>query len=168
MRRSAFTLMEVMLVVLLMGIAAAAVTLRTRSPIHLAGLDDAIGQIAAADALARQYALGQGRPVHLVVTLADASIARTDPSGKEKLGRTLQLGSPFEIVAVLTADQRVVSASAEIGISSQGFGPSYAINLKSGPREDRWLVFLGTSGQMVQCNDEQEARDILRGSSQRL
>lgn len=152
-------------VLLLMAIAAAAVTLRVQSPLTAARVEDVVGRLHQADSHTRVACREQGRPLKLVLDTVNGRVFRAEVDNKP-LATLLELPEGTRIEKVLSAVGEIASGQASIYFTAQGLTPSYAVGLDSGGRKD-WILLAGLTGQLVQVKDEVEARAILGLASRR-
>jgi prepilin-type N-terminal cleavage/methylation domain-containing protein len=167
MDHRAFSLIEVMLVVLILGIVAAAVSLNLTGPMHRARASDLAEEIASFDRLTRTYARRHDRPLRLVIDLSEGRIRRMDGSGTETIGAPLELGSSWRIARLLVGNQDVDFGTVSITCSRRGLTPTYAMLLEDrrGPR--RWILIAGLTGQPSEMSDEKEIRQTLAAIASR-
>jgi len=161
LRRGAFSLIEITVVLLIAAIAAAAVTLRVRAPLRRARMKDLVGQIAAFDRLTRAYAGEHDRPLRLVVDMAGRQLRRTDERATEALGRPLELPSGWTIGRLLIGGRDVTAASAAISFSRRGLSRSYALLIEHEAGPKQWILLAGLTGELIEADDEDRIRDIL-------
>lgn len=176
MRCRAFTLIEVMAVVVLMGLLAAATVWSIAGAARRYSRADVAGLIAHADRTARLTAQRLGRAWTLSINL-DAQRMWTSPkeSGqRDERSHELQLPASFRIARLFVAsqgDQRTGSDNgagwmsagvAQIACSSAGRSVSYVVELQARDAQERsWLVFAGLTGQMTVIDDEDEMDNLL-------
>jgi type II secretion system protein H len=162
-KASGFTLVELTVVLLIMGIVAAAVTLKMSGPVSRVKLQDVVKQVKQFDTLTRSYTRQQGKAVRVNVDLSENRISRLDDEG-EPLGRPLQLPSNFKIEKCLIASQQDASDMALLKYNSQGMTHSYAIKLAD-KLQSKWIIIIGLTGQVVELKNEQEVQEILESLS---
>jgi prepilin-type N-terminal cleavage/methylation domain-containing protein len=161
LKRRAFSLIEVTLVVLILAITAGAVALGVRSPIHRLGLDQCVDEIVAFDRLTRVYAREQDRPVRLMVDLDGGQFRRTDERAVEELGQALVLPSGYRVARLLLLDRTIGSGGVALSYSALGLAPTYAILVEGPGGRRRWMLVAGLTGQVRECGDEEEVSNIL-------
>ena len=160
MQRRAFTLVEVAVVILIMGIMAGAVTLRLASPMHRAGLATAVAEIGSFDHLTRTQAREADRPMRLVIDLAEGRLLRTTEEG-DPLGTTFALPSGYRLARLLVADRTIYSGSTSLCCSRLGATPTYAVLVEAPDGQKRWVLVAGLTGQTMESDDEKEVQGIL-------
>jgi general secretion pathway protein H len=156
MRPRAFTLIEVLCVVLLIGLLSGAAVIAFDRPLRAARARQIVEEIAAFDAAARAAARRSGRDVEMVIDPLERTIVR-DESAR------LELPAGLEIEQVRTADGSAPGSRVVIRCSPHGISRGYAIHLRSGDF-DRWLLVAGLSGQVTMLNDESQVDSILSGA----
>ena len=182
MARRAFTLIEVMAVVALIGLLAAATAWSLAGDAQRATRADVLDRLIHADASARLAAQRLG-PSTLNIDLDTQQLWVVSPgSGADEpqAGHRLKLprGHRIEHVFILAAPkptsnkpprERVVvdRGVVEIPVSPEGLSRTYAIEWTGPAPEDTnsnarrsglqttWLVFAGMTGQVTQHDDEQ-------------
>ncbi len=161
MTRKAFSLIELTVVLLIVGIAASAVALRVAAPMKAANMDDACRRARQFDELTRSYCRGQGRPVVMEFTADGKRIRRLNTAG-ESVGGECELGDDLTITAVLLAGTESYPAgNVRVACSSLGFAPTYAMLIEGPGRQRRWLIFAGLTGEVTETTDDAQVRGIL-------
>lgn len=166
MKRRAFTLIELTLVLLILSILAASATLRAQRPLSRARMIDVIGQIEHFDHVTRTAAREQGRAMYTIVDLTAGELRRSDEEGESLEIAPLQLPRGFSIESVLVRDNAIYNGRTAISCNRQGAMPTYAI-LLAGPGMKQWLAFAGITSQMIKLEDEQQAQEIIDATGER-
>lgn len=161
MKRGAFTLIELTVVILILGIAAAAASLKMHSPVRAAQAADTIGAIVDYDRTTRTAARQQDRPLHLVVDLSGGVLSRTDQQGRPVATASMNLGEGIRIKRLLVGEHDKTDGVVSLCCSRAGAMPTYAILVEAAGARTQWLVIVGLSGQLVQVDSEREAQDIV-------
>ena len=167
MKPRAFTLVELTVVLVIIAIAAAAVTLRTQGPLRQARMRDVVGAIAHAERTTRSAASEQDRAFQLVVDLSDGRVSRSRAQGRPAGTALVQLPQGFRVGAVLMRRRDVSGGSVSIPVSRRGLTPTYAV-LIDGGQQRQWLVFAGLTGEMVEVDREEDARRAVRTAGPRF
>jgi prepilin-type N-terminal cleavage/methylation domain-containing protein len=162
---SAFTLIESLIAIVLLGIISTAAALTFRSSLQSATTTDALGQIKYLDSSARQRAGRFNQPVELIFDLTNATLSRREGGKRNDESFTASLPRGFSIDQINIAGQSTFDGEATLTCSPIGLTPSYAIHL-IGPNFDQWLLFAGLSGQMTLIKDEETVQDILASTRQ--
>jgi prepilin-type N-terminal cleavage/methylation domain-containing protein len=152
-RRSAFTLIEILAVLTLLGMLTALAAVSLSSAVRAARSEDAVEAFCVFDRSARDYAKRFGRTPMLRFDLNRGIVSRVE-EGKQ----AMQTQLPVKRV-ISRADDRT-SGEVTVPVSETGQSPSYAVlvNVASGPR---WIVFAGLTGQSMVVSNESEVLDIL-------
>lgn len=157
MRTSGFTLIELLAVIAIMvliGSLAGAAVVGASGRITI---DEATARIIAYEAGARVYSSRYGRPTELTIDLTGVQQLEADDSSGAIPRPPLRLPDQYMLEAI--------DASGwidEAFISSAGRSRSYAVRVRVKESDiERWLVFLGLTGQAVVYELEDDARALL-------
>lgn len=156
----AFTLIELLAVIVLLGIISTAAALTFRSSLQSASSTEAVAQFKYLDSTSRQRAQRFNQPVELIFDTSNGTISRREGSKRNDESFTASLPRGFSIDAINVAGNSIFNGEASITCSPTGLTPSYAIHL-IGPNFDQWLLFAGLSGQVTLVKDEETIQDIL-------
>jgi prepilin-type N-terminal cleavage/methylation domain-containing protein len=157
----AFTLIEVMVVLLVVSIAAGAVTLCLAGPKRRAELDDVVGGVVQFDLLARQYALRHGKAVQLVFDLDGGKLLRVPgPKAREAEFPQYALPGGCRLAALVLAERKVTRGRAAIWCSDRGLTPTYAVRIDARVGR-RWVVLAGLTGQATEFGDDTEIEQAI-------
>ena len=187
-KRYGFTLIEVMAVVALIGLMAAAAAWSLAEDAQRATHADVVDRLKHTDTMARAAARRLG-PSTLNIDLDRQRVWVASPGkrqGQAESNHTLAMPSGYRIEQVLWVDaspvklrqtrerKRLVESAGhiEIAISPEGFSRSYVMQI-SGPkiigedkparldeRQDTWLIFAGMTGLAVEEDDEEQVESI--------
>ena len=160
MKRDGFSLVELSVVLLLMGIAAGAVALRVEGPIRRAKMETLVTRIEAFDCLTRTQARELDRPLRTVIDAATGELRRTTVDGRDA-GVPLVLPEGFGIGRLWLADQEFFSGSVAVSCSRQGLMPTYALLIEGPGGRRTWLLVAGLSGRVTELDDEQAVQNIM-------
>ena len=156
-----FTLIEVAVVIVIVGLLATAVSLRSSGWFRSSRVRDAADRLAMVDRLARTYARRFDRPVGLTFDLSRGTVTVTDAQGQEAQTHRAQLPRGFSIRRIGVSDSRVEFGRVTIPCSALGHTPTYMVQL-SGPDDQKlWVVVLGVTGQMITVDDEQQVDTVM-------
>ena len=151
-RRGGFTLLELTVVCVLLGLAAAAAVWSVRRPVAAARAELAAERLLAADAAARTLARRRGRPVRLELDLAAGALARLGDGGSGGgAGRTV-VASDIPAGRFRRAGASVRGGRATWTVRADGTSPSYAVELTGGG-EEPWVLVAGGTGRAVRLPD---------------
>ncbi len=160
--RIAFTLIELVVVMVILGILAALVANSLSGVVARQQLSRAAQTIEMFDAKARREARRRRLPTEALIDrtrgrLTIDRIGRGDNGSPES---TYRLPRQVKIKEVRMRRQGVVGTQVEIDINRFGQSPTYAVELQRG-ETSRWLVVLGLTGQVISLDSEGEADAIL-------
>ncbi|MDH3585266.1 MAG: prepilin-type N-terminal cleavage/methylation domain-containing protein, partial [Phycisphaerae bacterium] len=155
MRRRAFTMIELAVVVFLIGLLATGVGWTMAERHRSVLLEDVIHRIAHVDQTARAFAQRFNRPVALRFELGGPQIAWVESGDQGQRVHGYALPSGFSVTVCRTREDRPTSGVFEIPISGSGYGISYAVRV-SGRSAHRWVLVAGMTGQSVQVDDESQ------------
>ncbi len=161
MNRRGFTLIELTIVLLILGIAAGAVSLRMQSPLRRARTKDVLSAIVDFDRTTRSYARMQDKPVLLIIGSRGNRLERSTPDKQKSLGEKFELPNKWQIIRTLVGPEATSGMIGEIRISRAGYSPSYAICLKDKNNKRTWMIITGLTGATVFCDNEFQAKNIL-------
>lgn len=161
----AFTLIEVMVVLVLAAVLTTAVAVALTSPARAAQAKDAAERVEAFDRLVREHAKTAGAPQAIVFDLNRGTVRRgetaTDETGAQEPGPVLQLPGQFRIERLLLPNGPVLSGEVRVPVSARGQTPSYALLLtERRQQKGHWLAFAGLTGQMTEVRDAAEAEQL--------
>ncbi len=175
MARRAFTLMEMMLVLLLLALLAGSVVWSLTGQVQRTRRADAINRLAHADAMTRVAAQRVG-PCVLRIDLDEQTFRRVhDSGGREHVAHRAAVPEGYRVDRVVvgpgerragtlprgdTAFQRT-SGMVEVAYASSGRSGSYALHLTATQRDDAiWLVFAGLTGHMTAIEHDNEVDNL--------
>jgi prepilin-type N-terminal cleavage/methylation domain-containing protein len=151
-RAAAFTLIETMVAIVLMGLLAGGVVLSLASPLQSSRRADAVESVRSFDATARVSAGTTGRPVRLEFDLANSTLTRLDGPDLADVRSRNAIPQGFSIDDVRIGGQDVSVGRVIVDISANGWSRTYQVHL-CGPRTDTWIVFAGLTGQASEVAD---------------
>jgi prepilin-type N-terminal cleavage/methylation domain-containing protein len=158
--RRGFSLIEVAVVILILGIMAGVVTLRLAGPLGKANLDTILAEAGSMDHLTRTAARQQGRPVQLVIDLAEQSL-RTKGTDGADLGPAYLLPSGYRLAKLYLGNHTSYSGQTAILCSRLGQTATYGLQLEAPSGQRRWLLVAGLTGQTVECENEADLQGIM-------
>ena len=149
MNNKGFSLIEITMVLLIMGIAAAAVTLRIEPLLHHVTMDQVAADIVDFDRLTRAMARRHDRRLRLVLDTSAGELRRLDAAGADSCGRALTLPDNYAIMKVLVRSQDVGAGTISLSCSRRGFMPTYAVCLADPGGRRQWILLTALGGQEV-------------------
>ncbi len=169
MQRRAFTLVEVMVVVLLMGLLAGAVALSLGGDVADSVRGNVVGRIAETDHLARLAARRMGGRTELQIDLDEQLLRYVSRVGEadEHGSHAVRLADAHVVDRVLmggsstSAIREIEKGTVHIAMSENGHSASYALRVSTRSDGHRtWLVFAGLTGQVTVLEDEEDAYEL--------
>ncbi len=174
MRGGAFTLLEVIAVIVLLGLLTGATAWVLTDNARQSSRQNVVGRITHADRMARLAARRLDEACVLRFDLEEQSIRRL--AGRYERRRTMhsmEIPDGCRISRIIvprnpraaggftrtTAWSRTDSGVVDIPFSAGGQSISYAVRLTCENR-DGWLVFCGLTGQVTRIHDEQEVNNL--------
>lgn len=162
--RSGFSLLEVLLVMVLLGLVAALAAGSMVSPRRSLSLQDALQQVAACDRWVRRDATRSDSRRELLLDLDLGRVVCLVDGGRSPGPQAARMAQGVGIAEVRTVGGRITAGKLVLSCSSVGVMPSYALLLKGPGGQQRWVVFAGLTGQHDEVPDEQTAQDILQST----
>jgi prepilin-type N-terminal cleavage/methylation domain-containing protein len=156
MRRTAFTLIEVLAVIALMALLTAAAAVSLSGVARTARVEDAADAFASFDRSTRELARRFERTPALRFDLNRGAVERFDGDGQPVSPWLL---GTARVTRVIAGQEDRTSGQLTVPFSTLGRSPSYAV-LLSGSDGERWVAFAGLTGQSLASNDEREVQDI--------
>jgi prepilin-type N-terminal cleavage/methylation domain-containing protein len=156
MRRAGFTLLEMIVAVAIMALAAGAAAMTFAKPLRSAAARQAVEQLCANDAATRQLVRTFDRPAEIVFNLEDQIVQRRQ---HEQLVFQFSMPRGCAVVEVRMGQQSFSDGQAIIPFLHRGLSQTYAVHIVS-PAIDRWMIFAGLSGQVLQADDVAKVDEI--------
>ncbi len=162
-----FTLVEILVVVLIMGLLAGAASLVLLHSTKTASMEDAIRRVQYLDYITRHSARhsGQGKQIEFDIT-AGVVIARdesTSLAGSTQWFQQVKFPEKFQLERVWSAtgdEAGQKEGVMQIPCSAQGYTPTYALQLLGAEQHRRWIIIAGLTGEMSECPDAQHIDDV--------
>ncbi len=158
-----FTLFELIAVILLLAIFAAAVRGPVVDMMDRINTRNGIEQIKTIDRLLRLEAQRSGNVIQLHIDPLEGVIKRTDSSEELNIiGQVIQLNPTCRIeqIQIAPGQEDFDELNAVINCSPQGATPSYALQIQT-PARTTWLLFAGLTGQCYELESEDTLASVL-------
>lgn len=157
----AFTLLELLVVLAIMGLLAAVAVIRLQGPLRDARMDDVVQRIAFTDGQVRFYSQRFACPTRLVYDLDENSVyAESDMSDGVRHFH-FALPDTLRVARVRTVRGDSGRGKTTIEVTSDGHTPTYAVRLDSSDQRTRWLLFAGLTGQVIRLKAEADVQELL-------
>lgn len=156
--RRAFTLIELVVVMIIMGTLASMVVYSLGGTIDRHRMSQAVETIEIFDARARRTARTLRGAVNARIDRSEGKLSvNADRPGHDV---SFRLPSRVEITEIRFGSKQLRGRETGFRVSAQGRSASYAVQLQRG-KLTKWLVVLGFSGQVVTMDKEGEVNAIL-------
>ena len=158
MRRSAFTLLELLLVLVLLGLMAGAATLKLVPLVQTGALEATLKRLEELDRLARHRARSARAASRLVFDFDGGGARQVDAAGNAS-GAPVRLGR-CRLEEVRTHDGRWRSGTCAVNVSPLGLTQTYALRIRGGEGSTRWLLFAGLGGECEVIDDDSKVERV--------
>lgn len=155
----AFTLLELLVVLALIALVAAATIPRFGGLYAKSRMDTAVTQLATIDRKGRTVSQKQRLPAELRFDLTHNQVSIEWDAGEMEV--VTSIGSSIRIDSLLSRRETKSRGQVAISIHEDGTTESYAICMKGPHRSQRWLFVAGISGQITKLDSRREAEAML-------
>ena len=175
MRHGGFTLLEMVVVVLVLGLLSSVAVLQFGHLLGPAEMNDAADRLRHADAICRAYSRRFGRPVELTVNAKNSILMCRDSTEPALWNYRIQLPRGARIYKVWSSNSNGNSSDPPAGVTkygeisiifgSSGLSHSYAVEIgrhdaRQGGNRSRWLFVAGLTGQVTEVPNEHDMDEI--------
>lgn len=160
MTRRGFSLIEMALVILILGILAGAVTLRISGPMRNARMDAYLRDLRVYDDLTRTMARRRGEFLHVVMDLDNGRLQRRTRNEHAAIGQPMRTSSEIRVAELRLADRHIPEGTAALEFTPQGFSPTYALRVLGPNGREAWVMWLGLSGESWILNEQEQLANI--------
>lgn len=154
----AFTLLELVVVVAILGMIAATAAVQLRSTLATARLRSLTESVQNLDQLARRAARRRGQWVRMTFDLEHSHLLATGMGNWQSSIGEVNSDAAVRVSRVVTMEQQWTAGAADLLISPRGESKDFAVEFVA-PNEHHWYVCLGMIGQWVELDDV-EANDV--------
>jgi prepilin-type N-terminal cleavage/methylation domain-containing protein len=156
LKRHAFTLIEVIAVVVILGMLVGVASMNLRGHLNRIKMIQAVGLLEEADRFARSIARKEHLPLEMTFNRKSSTIRVRSAAGSasKPISRLWKLPTGITISKIRDAQGSNESHEKQIVISANGTSMMYAIGLVGTNRSATWLVMLGFSGQLVRMEND--------------
>ncbi|QDT57281.1 hypothetical protein Pan44_53490 [Caulifigura coniformis] len=154
--RVAFTLVELMAVLVLTGLVAVSVGYSLRPSLAAAGQVSAIQQLRAIDRTIREQCVKSGSARDLWMTGLGHLELRVSETEESKV-----LETRLPILRVLTSKSESTGEAIGLRYRPDGSSPSFALEIGTPSIASRFLLFLGGSGQALELDNKAAVDELL-------
>jgi prepilin-type N-terminal cleavage/methylation domain-containing protein len=158
--RSAFTLIELMAVLVLVGLASAAAVLRFGATTHRAQFEWSLERVMATDRLMRTHGTTCGQLGRLSFEIGTGRLERVF-GAKRDASSAVALGARMRITRFLAAQRHVETGKVEVDYSPYGTSETFAVELEGPGDQSAWILFAGLTGQTRRFKDKRDVERIL-------
>jgi prepilin-type N-terminal cleavage/methylation domain-containing protein len=158
--RSAFTLIELMAVLVIVGLVSATAVLRFSGTTRQAQFEWSLERVMAADRLLRTHSLTYGQPGHLEFEIGTGRLERV-LGARRDASSALELGARMRIVRFLAARRHLETGRVDVSYDSYGHSETFAVEIEGPGDQSAWILFAGLSGQTRRFEDRRDVERIL-------
>jgi prepilin-type N-terminal cleavage/methylation domain-containing protein len=159
-RRSAFTLIELLAVLVLIGLVSATAMLRFSGTTRRAQFEWSLERVKATDHLLRAHSITCGTPGHLEFVIGSGRLDRFF-GAKRDSPSAVDLGSRMRITGFLAPQRHVENGKVEIAYDPYGHSETFAIEVEGAGEQSAWLLFAGLTGETRRFEDRRDVEHIL-------
>ncbi len=163
-RRWAFTLIELSVVVLILGLMAGMVVMSLQGHIDRARWTRSLEQLENMDRLARMAARSESTPYRLSFNRSKRKVElrAMGPRARTKSLRQWQLPHGIQFASFRDRSSGNRSEELRIEINPAGQSRTYAVGIKASSGPEQWLVTLGLSGQHLKLDEADDVAAMFR------
>ena len=160
--RRAFTLVELIVVIVIVALMSGVVVYSVRGHVDAAALEGAVQRFQSLDHRLRAETKRHERTAEIRIGRrgGELTILTGIELSRSGIKRDFSVGSRVTIESILSA--RRISATRSITFNAAGRSANYAAKFVTENDATTWLVVLGISGQQIRCQSEEEVYALLR------
>ena len=167
MRKVAFTLVEVIAVIAVLGLLAGATAWSMADDVRQSSLNDAVDRVAHIDRSARAASIRFGQPGELVMDMQQQTLTRSLGRGFAVTeAHPVHIDGPATVDRVLILShrrpivERTEHDTARITYTAAGRSRSYAVRVSLGANHT-WLLVAGLTGHVTRLDDLDDPQSLL-------
>jgi prepilin-type N-terminal cleavage/methylation domain-containing protein len=157
--RSAFTLIELMAVLLLVGLISVTAMLRFGATTRKAQFEWSLGRLMAADRVLRNHCLTCGEPGRLQFEIGRGRLERVFKTQREAPS-VVELGPRMRFTRFLGAERHAETGEVTVDYSPDGTTETFAIEIEGPGDQSAWILFAGLTGQTRRFEDRRDVERI--------
>jgi prepilin-type N-terminal cleavage/methylation domain-containing protein len=151
--RPAFTLIELVAVIVVVSLVSAAVIIRWSAVHHPAIVESTIQKLQFVDQHMRRFARSRGQACGIEFNCEHNRICKI--YGEEQTALA-SIGGTIRLDDIDCGGERPSSKTVLVPFSRIGTTPTYGLHLVGPGQRETWLVFAGISGKLITCDTERE------------
>jgi prepilin-type N-terminal cleavage/methylation domain-containing protein len=159
-RRSGFTLIELMAVLVLIGLISATAVVRFGGTTQRAQFEWSLERLIASDALLRTHGATSGQPGWLEFEIGTGHVERAC-GAKRDASSGIELGAGVRISRFLAARRHAEMGKVEVAYDPYGHSETFAIEIEGSNNQSAWILFAGLTGQTRRFEDRRDVERIL-------
>ncbi len=166
--RTAFTLLELLVVLVIVVLLTSIVAVRMQAPYANARLAEVLKRIEFVDGQARGHAHTFAMPWRLTFDLDRGRVYAQRNGSRDERHCEVVLPATLRIRHVVTLADEVGAGTTHIDVSPRGVTETYAVCVSTQTGSASWLLFAGVSGQvssLKEFTDVQHVLEQLRAAS---
>lgn len=154
--RAAFTLIELVAVIVVASLVSAVVMIRWSSVHHPAMVESTLQKLEFVDQHLRRFARSRGRACGIEFDQERNRIRKVYGGEEEKHAAWESIGGAIRLEEIRVGGERPRGRTAVIPVSRVGTSPTYGLHLTGPGQREAWLVFAGISGELIPCDTERQ------------
>ena len=158
--RPAFSLIELMVVLVIISLVAGAVGLRWSSVFRKYNESTQVEKLIRFENSSRQHAMLKGKPCSIEFDFEANEVRASRWSGGQEFFRTIGFESGYKLIDGGSHPSLVSSKRFTVDISPRGNSQSYVARVSNGDKTE-WLVFVGGSGQVMRTKAKEKVVGLL-------
>jgi prepilin-type N-terminal cleavage/methylation domain-containing protein len=154
--KSAFTLLELLVVLVIVSLVATSVVLSSTGMWRQASMEATISRLESLDQHMRSYARSRGKSCELEFDTFEDQVRKVYQPEQRLDQPAIFLGRGFQLERVRMPGSSSARRKLNVRFHANGTSLTYALGFKSADNETQWLLFAGVSGQLTRLNSERD------------